>query len=184
METNKNLFWNKAMFWGFVIALASMLAATIYYSTDNFFSKLKLWVDIAIIAAGVVTCGIIYRQSLDEKDPFPYPKAFGLGMATTLFASLILAVFTFVLYKFIDPSLTEQLLANSEETLIAAGFTDEMIEQQLEMSGKFMNPAFMSITTIFQVLFSGLIVSLITSIFLKKKTADGFAAVMSDINED
>lgn len=184
METNKNLFWNKAMFWGFITALASMLATTIYYSTDNFFSKSKSWVDIAIIAAGVVTCGIMYRQSIDEKDPFPYPKAFGLGMATTLFASLILAVFTFVLYKFIDPDLISQLMTNSEEALIASGFSDEMVEQQLEMSSKLMSPAFMSISTIFVVLFSGLIVSLITAIFLKKKTVDGFEAAMSDIDED
>lgn len=183
METSKNLFWNKAMFWGFVTALASMLSITIFYSTDNFFAKPRAWVDIAIIAAGIVICGLTYRQSLSEKEPFTYPRALGLGMATILFASLIMGVFYFVLYKFIDPELIDEMLAQSEEVLLNSGLSDDMVEQQIEMSSKFMNPAFMSISSIFSYLFYGFIVSLISSIFLKKKQHDGYAEIMSELDE-
>ena len=64
METSKNLFWNKAMFWGFVIALASMLTTTVYYSTDNMEAKSQSWVGIAIFVIGIIVCAIVYRQTL------------------------------------------------------------------------------------------------------------------------
>jgi hypothetical protein len=184
METSKSLFWNKAMFWGFITALASMLATTVFYSTDQFFAKPRSWVEIGIIAVGIVICGILYRQSLSEKESFTYPRALGLGMATVLFASLILGVFYFVLYKFIDPELIDEMLAQSADILLASGLSEDMIEQQIEMSAKFMNPAFMSISTIFSYLFYGFIISLISSIFLKKKNQDGYSEAMSELDEE
>lgn len=183
METSKNLFWNKAMFWGFVTALASMLSTTIFYSTDQFFATPRTWVEIGIFAAGIVISGIVYRQTLNEKETFTYPRALGLGMATILFTSLILGVFYFVLYKFIDTALIEEMLAQSEEILLASGLSEDLVEQQLAMSSKLMNPAFMSISSMFSCIFYGFIISLISSIFLKKKPQDGFSEAMSELDE-
>ena len=184
MDTNKNLFWNKAMFWGFITALASMLVTTVYYSTDSMESKSQSWVNFAILAIGIIVCTLMYRQTLGEKDEFPYSKALGLGVTTIFFASLILAVFTFVLYKYIDPDLVSKSLSASEQKLLDKGYTEDMVEQQLEMTRKFMTPAVMSIFSIFGNVIIGLVISLITSIFLRKKAADGFEAAMSEIEED
>jgi len=184
MDTNKNLFWNKAMFWGFIIALASMLATTVYYTSDSMLSKSKSWVEMAIYTIGIVLCAIAYKKTLTENDEFPYSKALGLGVATAFFASLILAIFTYVLYKFIDSSLMDEILLNAEEVLLESGFSDDMIEKQLEMQQKFVTPAFLTITTIFSVVLTGLIISLITSIFVRKPVADGFKAAMNEIDDE
>lgn len=184
METNKNLFWNKAMFWGFVIALASMLSTTVYYSTDNMMAKSQSWVDMGIFVVGIIVCAILYTQSIGEKDEFSYSRALGLGVATSLFASLILAVFTFVLYKYIDPNLISEMLSNAQDKLLESGMDEDIIEKQIELQTKFMTPAIMSVSAIFGTVIKGLIISLITSIFMKKKAADGFQAAMSEIEED
>lgn len=184
MEANKNQFWNKAMLWGFIIALVSMLATTIYYTTDNMWSNSKSWVELGIFVIGIILCGFAYRKTLSENTEFPYSKALGLGVATAMFASLILAVFTFVLFKYIDTDLIGELITKTEETLLNSNYSDEMIEQQLEIQSKFFKPAFMSATTIFSSTLQGLLIALITSIFVKKNAANGFNAAMSEIEDE
>jgi hypothetical protein len=128
---------------------------------------------------------LIHKKSIDQSTPFPYNKALGLGVATMFFASLILALFTFVLYKFIDQGLIDQMFSAMEEKYLSSGLSEDMIEKQIEMQRKLMTPAFMSLSQIFSGVLIGLIISLITSIFLKKKTENGFNAAMDEIdNED
>lgn len=184
METNKKLFWNKAMFWGFIVALTNMIATTIYYSTDNMFSKSESWVNMAIYLIGIIACGFAYKSTLSEKEEFPYSKALGLGVATSFFASLIIALFTYVLYKYIDPELINEIIAQTEEKLLTSGLSDDMIEQQLEMQSKFITPAFLTISVVFTVVITGFIISLITSIFVKKPTVDGYSAAMNEIEDE
>jgi hypothetical protein len=184
MESNKNLMMNKAMLWGLIIALSSMIVTTIYYSTDNMFSQSASWISIAIFIVGIVLVTLSYKKSIDQNTPFPYSKALGLGVSTMFFASLILAVFTFVLYKIIDPGLVDEMLTFTEDKLLESGVNENMIEQQIEMQRKFMTPAILSLSQVFTIVLYGLVISLITSIFLKKKTEDSFEAAMNEIDED
>jgi hypothetical protein len=184
MESNKNLVMNKAMLWGFFVALASMIITSIFYATDNMFSPAGSWVSFVIYIAGIILVTLSYKKAIDEKTPFPYSKALGLGVATLFFASIILALFNFVLYTFIDPGLIEEGIAFAESKLLEKGFSEEMIEQQMEMQRKFMTPIIMSIMEIFSLTFYGLIISLITSIFLKKKQESGFDAAMNEVDDE
>ena len=93
MENIKKIFWNKAMFWGFIIALA------------------KPWVEIGIYVLGIILCALAFKSAVAEDTPFPYGKALGLGVSTMLFASIILAVFTFVFFSYIDPGLVDEGIA-------------------------------------------------------------------------
>lgn len=184
MEPNKNQFWNKAMFWGFIVALATMLTTSAFYATDNFFSETKSWIENAILIIGIVLCTLAYKQTISTNDEFSYGRALGLGVATSFFASLILALFVYVLFQYIDPDLIGKTIQITEEKLLETGLSDDMIEQQIEMQSKFIKPATMAVSTIFSKILMGLIFSLITSIFLRKKSADGFNAAMNEINDE
>jgi hypothetical protein len=184
MESDKNLLLNKAMFWGLIIGLTSMIVTTIYYATDNMFAESAGYLSYLIYIAGIVLATLAYKKSIDQNTPFPYSKALGLGVATMFFASLILALFTFVLYKFIDQGLIDEMLSFTEEKLLGKGINEEMIEQQIEMQRKFMTPAILSLSQVFSGVLVGFVISLITSIFLKKKTEDGFNAAMHEIDNE
>jgi hypothetical protein len=181
MESNKNLLMNKAMVWGGIVALASMIVTSIFYATDNMFSPAASWISFMVYVGGIILATLSYKKTIEEKTPFPYSKALGLGVATTFFASLILAVFTFVLYKIIDPGLFDKMMVLAEEQLLNYGFSDEMVEQQIDMQRKMMTPAILSLTEVFRVTLNGLIISLITSIFLRKKGGNGYEAAMKEI---
>ena len=184
MEQNKNLLMNKAMIWGFYVALASMIITSIFYATDNMFSSALSWISFAVYVGGIVLVTLSYKKSISEDTPFPYSKALGLGVATLFFASIIMAVFNFVLYSFIDPGLIDKMLSVTESKLLESGLSEDMIEQQIEMQRKFMTPIVLSISEIFSLTLYGLIISLITSIFLRKKEQNGFDAAMNEIDDE
>ena len=86
-----------------------------------------------------------------------------------LYYSIISAIFTYFLYKFIDPNLTDKMLALSEEQLVERGMAEGMIEQSMQIQKKIMTPLVMSISSIFSGVFFGTILSLIISLFTKKE---------------
>jgi len=183
MESTKRVFWNKAMLWGLIISVATIVSSAIFYAADNFLSSSKAWVETAIYVVGIIMCALTFKQKLSESDEFPYSRALGLGVATAFFASIVLALFTFVLYKYIDITLVDQQILQVEEQLLSMGFDESMIEMQMEVQRKLMTPTVLSLRTIFGSTFSGFIVALITSIFLKKKKSNSFDAAMSEIKE-
>jgi len=184
MESNKNLLMNKAMLWGFFIALASMIITSIFYATDNMFSPAASWISFVVYVVGIILATLSYKKTIGEKTPFPYSKALGLGVATLFFTSLIIAVFTFVLYKIIDPGLFNEWMTFLEEQYLNSGLGEEMVENQMNLMRKLMTPATLSLTEVFNITFNGLIISLITSIFLRKKEQNGFEAAMNEIDDE
>jgi len=184
MESNKNLLMNKAMVWGFFVALASMVLISILYATDNMFSPSANWITYIINIAGVVLATLSYKKSLNEKDPFPYGKALGIGVATLFFASIIMALFYFILYSFIDPGLIDKMLTNAEDALLKSGFNEDMVEQQMKMQRQLTTPMIMALAEILSLTIWGLVISLITSIFLRKKDEGGFNAAMNEIDDE
>ena len=175
---------NKAMFWGLITALALMILNTIYYSTDNMFSESLGYLSFVTYIAGIVLATLSYRKSIDQNTPFPYSKALGLGVATMFFSSIIMALFIFILYKFIDVGLIDKMITFYEDSLLKSGMKEDMVDQQMMLVKKFLTPALMSLSQVFSLVIYGFIISLITSIFLRKKPENGFDAAMSEIDNE
>lgn len=99
-----------------------------------------------------------------------YGQSLGAGMIIFVYYGIIMAVFSYLLYTIIDPELTDKSLAFAEEQLRKSGRVPEnMIDTSMEMQKKFMKPGIMAVFSILGSLFSGLIMSLIVSIFTKKE---------------
>jgi uncharacterized membrane protein YgaE (UPF0421/DUF939 family) len=131
-----------------------------------------------------VTVTLSFKKSIEQNTPFTYGNALGLGVATMFFTSIIVALFTFILYKFIDPSLTDKMIVFTEDTYLKSGLSEDMVEQLIESSKKMMTPALISMSQAFNTIFYGFLISLITSIFLRKKQENGFDAAMSEIDNE
>jgi hypothetical protein len=184
MEQKNNLFKNKAMQWGLFIALASIFTTSVFYATDNTFSKAGTWVTLAVYVLGIILATLSYKNSIAPEKPFTYGNALGFGVLTMFFSSLVIAVFTYILYQIIDPGLIDEIMLQTEENLLNSGLNEDMIEQNIAMQRKIISPAFLSISQVFSVTFYGLIISLFTSIALKKKQTNGFESAMKEINDE
>jgi len=180
----KSTFWKSAMVYGLYLALALTLFSVITYVAGLILNPKIGYVSIVLVIIGIVIAQINYRNK-ELNGTITYGQALGFGVAIMLFAGIISALYTLVLYTFIDPSLIDQMKAAQEEAMLAKGLTEDQIDAAMSMASKMMSPAWMSIMALIGSVFSGTIVSLITSIFVKKQpNLDAFDEAMEDVKTE
>lgn len=157
------------MNWGLMLGLALIVFHLVQYMMDIY--KAPLWatlVNYAIIIAGIVWGQIKCRDELNG-GYISYGSALGTGVMVSLFSSIVFAFYFIILTKLIDTGYMDKVLETVEEAYIEAGLSDEQIETAMGMVQKFMSPFLTAISTIFSYVFMGTIISLITSIFIKRE---------------
>ncbi len=173
MEKKSSLF-KSSLIPGVYLGIALILGSVIFYVTGNPFSKAASWLSYAIMIAGVVLAQLSYRKSLGGA--MTYGQALGCGVMVMVFASVISSIYSFLLFKVIDPSLQEQFRLFTEEQIISQGkVPEEQLDMAVNMATKFQTPVMMLVMGIFGGAFIGLIISLITSIFTQKKPLEDFS---------
>jgi len=180
----KSTFWKSAMIYGLYLALALTLFSVITYVTGLILNPKIGYVSIALTIIGIVIAQILYRNR-ELNGAITYGQALGFGVAIMLFTGIVTALYTLVLYTFIDPSLIDQMKAAQEEAMLAKGLTEDQIDAAMSMASKMMSPVWMSIMGLVGSVFSGTIISLITSIFIKKQpNLDAFDEAMEDVKTE
>ncbi|MFZ5431766.1 MAG: DUF4199 domain-containing protein [Bacteroidota bacterium] len=168
LQTEQPGVWKTAMTYGLYYALISIVLTVIFYATGNLTGKVSQYLGIVLLVVAIVLFQIYYRKALGGW--MSYGQALGIAVASAFFASLITAVFTFVLYKFIDPGLIDQIRLATEEQLVQRGMPDEQIDAALAVSGKFQTPGIIAVMSVFSLTFMGLIIGAIAAIFTKKQS--------------
>ena len=179
----KSTFWKSAMTYGIYLAVAIILYNVILYVLGENMNQTLGFVTYAIMGAGIYYCQVSYRNK--ELDGYiEYGKALGFGVAIMLFAGILNSLYTVILLK-IDPSIMEQIRVMQEEAMMKKGMSDEQIEMAGQMMSKFQNPAVIVVSSLLTFAFFGFIISLITSIFVKKKIdEDAFEEAMDEIKPE
>ncbi len=171
MEEKTASIWKSTFISGLYLAIVLILISVVFYVTGNSFSKMAQYLSYPIMLAGIIWGQVNYKKLLDGT--MTYGQSLGAGTLTMVFASVISSIYTFLLYKVIDPSLQEQLRIYTEEQIIKQGrVPEEQIDMAVEMATKFQTPVMMVVMGIFGGALIGFIISLITSIFVKKNPTD------------
>jgi Protein of unknown function (DUF4199) len=148
---------------------------SIIYSISMYASGLMLNTSMGavngIVGLGLMIAGFVlaFREFKAATNGF---MEFKEGLMICFLMSLILCsvsgLFTYVLYKFIDPELLTSMEELIRQQYEAANMSDEQIEQALEMSKFFRTPEFMLASALIGGLFFHMIVGLITTAAMKK----------------
>jgi hypothetical protein len=163
--------WQATLNSGLILGLALVIYTLLLYFLDQTFNKSLGYVSILIIIGGLVL-GIKSFRDDARGGIMSYGQGVGAGTVIGLYAGIIMAIFTFLLYKVIDPDLLGKMITFAEEKIIESGkIPEEMVDQVMETQKKFMAPWIMSIGSIINYVFFGVVVSLIASIFLKKESS-------------
>ena len=158
---------------GLIIATLMTISTAIYTSSGNFENGMLYGYASMIIAFSLIFVGIKNVRDKDNNGIISFGKAFKIGLFITLIASTIYVVTWLVNYYYFLPDFLEKYTAHVLEKLKSSGAsTEEIAKQTKEMvsfAELYKNPFFNALMTYAEILPVGLIVTLISSIILKKK---------------
>ena len=168
MESQVNP-WKSNLTNGLILALIGIVYSLLMYFLDLSLNKTQAYVFMLIQVAMLYFLLKSYRDTFMHGQ-ITYGESVGAGVIICLYYSIIMAIFTYLLYTVIDPDLMAKQLAQSEEVMRAkANISEAQIEAGMKFTEKIMKPGVMAISTVFMGMISGTILSLIVSIFVKKE---------------
>ncbi len=159
---------NTAMKYG-LMAGVSLILITVLFYVLNYMPKGAVNMFPYLIIGGFIIYGCIEYRENECGGFLSYGSAVKTGVLIALFASIIMAAYTYIFYQFIDPAYVNVILNAQEEALVEKNLSQEMIDVQMDMVKKFMTPMYLALFTVFGFVIFGLIISLITSIFVRKE---------------
>ena len=137
------------------------------YLLDMTEAKWAQWISYVVIAALIYLGTLAKRKTQDGF--ISYGQGLGTGVGIAFFGSILVAFYTFVFFKFMDPDMLEELILRTEDQMYDQGMPDEQVEMAMSYTRKFMAPIPMALMVIFSYTIVGFVVSLITSAIVKKE---------------
>jgi len=127
-----------------------------------------------LIAFSLVLVGIRNYKDKYHSGVISFGKAFKIGILIVLIASTVYVVAWLIDYFFFIPDFMEKYSAHALDQLKASGASQPEIDKQTQEMANFAkmykNPFFNAMMTYMEILPVGLIVTLISSLILKRKT--------------
>jgi hypothetical protein len=179
----KSTFWKSAATYGLYLGIAVVLYSVILYVTGQTQNKTLGYFSFLIYVIGIVLVQINYRNR-DLHGSITYGQAVGFGVAVMLFAGIIASLYNLIIFK-IDPGLIEQIKAVQEEAMLKKGMSQDQVDAAMSITSKMMSPGWISISGLLGSVIIGTLISLITSIFVKRPpNEDDFTEVMEDVKTE
>lgn len=164
---DQNAIYKTSMTWGLVLGIAMVLFSLVPY-IFGIITPSK-WVSVlsfAVTVAGIVIGQIKHRDG-DLDGYIGYGRALATGILVMFFATVVYGVYFVCLIKIIDPQYMEKVITAQAESLYALGYTEDMVEMAISATASF-SPVFMFVTTVLGASLQGVLISLVSSAFVKR----------------
>jgi hypothetical protein len=157
--------------YGVIIALAVIVFMLILFLLNVSRENILNYFSFVILIAGLLLAQFNYRNKY-LGGHISYGQAFTLGMLTSLFLAIIMGIYTYIFYKYINPGAMEENMALTEQKLMNQGMSETEIEQGMAIANKFASVGMYAFMAFVGNFIGGMITSLITAIFVKKEDTE------------
>jgi hypothetical protein len=161
---------------GAIVSAMLIITMVIYKSSGNFENGMIYGYASMLLAFSLIFVGIKNYRDKYNNGSISFGKAFKIGLFITLIASTMYVIVWLIDYYFFIPDFGEKYAAHMLEKLKASGASEiELAKQTKEMasfSDMYKNPFFNALITYSEIIPVGLIVTLISSLILKKKVKE------------
>jgi Protein of unknown function (DUF4199) len=168
MEEKVNV-WKANLTNGLILALVGIVFSLLLFFLDLSLNKTVGYINIPIQLVLLYFLLKSYRDNFMHGQ-ISYGQSVGAGVVIFVYYAIIMAIFTYILWKVIDPGLAKKSMALSEEMMEKKGMPQTAIDAGKAFTEKIMKPTVMAIITIFSSMFFGVIYTLLVSIFIKKES--------------
>jgi hypothetical protein len=162
---------------GIVVSVLMLFSVnSVNHSEGNFDYDTSLLIGYAsmLISFSLVFVGIRNYRDKYNAGIISFGKAFKIGITIVLIASTIYVIAWLIDYFFFIPDFLEKYSAHALDKLKASGASQTEIDKQTNemasMAKMYKNPLFTALMTYAEILPVGLVVTLISSLILKRKT--------------
>lgn len=163
---NQTTTTRTALKWGVIIGIISILYSTVIMVTGQIGNQLLTYPVYLIIGVGLYLAMNDFKK--ENQGIMSYGQGLGIGTLMSAVSGLISSFFSMAYMKFIDPTITDQIMKKAVEDMEKKGIPDEQIDQAMEMSKMFMSPGAMFVMGLLGSILIGFILSLIIAAILKK----------------
>ncbi len=151
---------------GLLLHVAGMTDYSNQYSAGDVINSVLTY---GLIIGGLVMAMKKYRDSAGGYMTFG--KGFNTGFWASLVMAVITAVWTYLFFAVIDPSLPETIMEATRDRMLEQGQSEEAVDQAMQYTEMFLKPGMMTIFAGIGILFTGVIISLIVAAIMQRKPA-------------
>lgn len=160
--------WKANLTSGVILGLIGIVYTLVAYFFDLTLNKVQGYVFLVILLVALYFFIKSYRDNYLHGQ-MTYGQAVGSGMVIFLYYSIITAIFTYILYAFIDPGLIDKQIAMTEEIMQKRGLPQEAMDAAMKIQQKMIRPGIIAPMSILSNMLFGLVMSLIVGIFVKNE---------------
>jgi len=157
-----------ALYYALLAGIAFILTHLILYIADIGDTTPGQVINFVVFIVAIVIIQLNFRNK-KLGGYISYGKAVKIGFLSMLFASFIVAIYMFIYLSYINPGEMAQRLLDAQQEIYNMGMSPEQEAQSLEMQEYIHTPTVYAIFTIVGYAVMGIILSLITAIFVKKE---------------
>lgn len=160
--------WKANLNNGLILALVGIAYSLVMYFFDLYLNKTQGYIYLFLL---IVMLFFLVRSYRDNylHGYITYGQAVGAGVIIFLYYAIISALFMYILYKLIDPGLTEKQLVMVEEEILKRGLPQEAVDAGMKFQRKILIPEVLAPFSIVNNMVVGVIMSLIVAIFIRKE---------------
>jgi membrane-associated HD superfamily phosphohydrolase len=158
-----------AMRYGLYYGVLAIVLTLAFYLSGNATAGAAKWLSTLLAIILIIVTQLQFRKA--GGGYLSYGRSLGVAVLAMFFGSLIVALFTYLLYKF-DPALLDETMLAAEERLVEQGRNEDEIEMSLKILSWIKTPFMLAVSSILNLVFSGLVIGAITAIFTSKKVPE------------
>jgi hypothetical protein len=167
MEEKVNV-WKSNLTNGLILALVGIVYSLVMYFLDLTFNKAQGLIAVVIQLVLLIFLLKSYRDNILHGQ-ITYGQVVGAGVVIFLYYSIIMAVFNYVLYAFIDTGLVDKQLAFLEDAMVKKGLPQAAIDASMAIQAKIIKPGILAPLSILGSMLWGVVISLVVGIFVRKE---------------
>lgn len=158
---------------GAIVAAVWAITAVMYNSNPEFDSGMVIGYATQVLAFSLIFVGIKIYRDKHNGGVVSFGKAFQIGLFITLIASTIYVAGWAIEYNYVFPDFMEKYTAHMIRELKTSGASQARIDatiKEMEMyHGWYKNPFLFALMTYAEIVPTGLIITLICALILKRK---------------